>query len=191
MVLGMRFHDFTAAIGRLAVLPRLVQRGHRSPDLEAARHVRLPRHSAKRQDRRARLFGERGPLHTRLDENECPGGRIPPLPVKLERRPATEDEVKLLVLSRLVVLVDDSLARGPPGPDVGTERRNPEVVPNGTEWAAAVGDLLDLIEVRDLVAHAPIIAGPPALPRPPRIPRREPSRRALARRYINRTRTGA
>jgi hypothetical protein len=64
------------------------------------------------------------------------------------------------VLSGLVVLVDDPIAGGLPRPDVDTERRDPEVVPNGTLRAAAVGDLLDLVEARDLVAHAPIIAVP-------------------------------
>src|SRR5439155_10412320 len=96
-VVGVRFHDLTTAIGRLGVLPRLVQRGHRRPDLEAARHVRLPRHAAERHDRRARLFGERGPLHTRLDENQCPGAHLPTLTVEFERRAAAEDEVKLLL----------------------------------------------------------------------------------------------
>src|SRR5205807_8203297 len=73
-----------------------------------------------------------------------------PLPVELEGGAPPQHDIQLLVrLVRLVVLVDDSVARLTGGPRVDSEGRDAEVVPDGSPWFAPVVDLVDLVEVRD------------------------------------------
>ena len=83
------------------------------------------------------------------------GGAVHALAVELERRAAALDEVELLVVVvgvRLVVLVDDPVARLATRPRVHVEGRDAEVVPDGPPRAAAVTLLLDLVEMRYCVA---------------------------------------
>jgi hypothetical protein len=68
----------------------------RSPDLPADRFVGLPRDAADGDDCRPRLLCERRPFDGRRDEDKRAGGRVDPLTVQLESRPATVDEVELL-----------------------------------------------------------------------------------------------
>ena len=113
--------------------------------------VRLPRGSAERDDRRLGLLGERRPLHTGSGKDERAGGRVHALAVELERRAALLDEVELLILVRLVVLVDDPVARVVARPRVDAEGRDAEVVADGSPRTAPVVRFVDLVEVRDRV----------------------------------------
>src|SRR5439155_9339450 len=110
-VLGMGFDQLTPAVGGLVVLARLIERMERRPHLPAAGLIRLPRGAAERDDRRARLLGERRPLDAGPDVDERAGRRVYLLAAKLEPRAADLDEVELLFpLVGLVVLVDDPIA---------------------------------------------------------------------------------
>ena len=156
-VLGMGFDRVASPIGRLRVLALLVEVLERKPDLPAVGLVRLPRRGADRDERRPRLLGERGALHTGAGEDERAGGRIHALAVELERRPAPLDEVELLLqvlLLRLVVLVDEPVARLAGGERVDAEGGDAQLVPDGPPGTAPVADLVDLVDVRDCVlAH--------------------------------------
>src|SRR5581483_8211465 len=107
-----------------------------------------------RDERRARLFGKGRPLDARLGKDERAGGSVDLLAVELEARAARVDEVDLLllvVLSGLVVLVDDPVARLAARPGVDPERLDAEVMPHRPPGSAAVADLLDLVEPCDFV----------------------------------------
>src|SRR6185312_15494970 len=82
------------------------------------------------------------------------------LAVELEAGPAGVDEVELLVLALLVVLVQDAVAGLVAGPRVDAEGRDVEVVADGSPGLAAVGDLGDLVDMRQGVSAAHW--GPPA-----------------------------
>src|SRR5919108_987164 len=151
----MGLGELESPVGGLGVFAGLVEAVERPPDLPAGRLVRLPRRAADRDDRRPRLLGEGRALDARAREDERAGGRVHPLAVELERGAAALDEVQLLLLVlvlRLVVLVNDPVAGVLRRPCVDAEGRDPEVVPNGPPRLAAVGDLLDLIEMRDCVS---------------------------------------
>src|SRR6185503_11950977 len=126
------------------------------PELPADRLVRLAGRCADGDDRRARLLGERGPLHIGLDEDERPRRSVDRLAVELEPRAPLEHEVELLVAVarirvRLVVLVQDAVADLPPRPGSDAERRDAEVMANGPIRFPPVVDLLHLVETRDAV----------------------------------------
>ena len=73
---------------------------------------------------------------------------------ELEQGSAAVDEVDLLVLSLLVVLVDDPVSRVPTRPGVDPERRDAEVVAHRTPGLTTITDLADLLQVGDSVlAH--------------------------------------
>jgi hypothetical protein len=77
---------------------------------------------------------------------------------------ASQHEEELLVCGRvaLVVLVDDQVARGMGRPGGGTEGRNAEVVPDRPIETAPVGQLVDLIQMRNSVTshETPFRRGP-------------------------------
>src|SRR5215471_9506404 len=107
----------------------------RHPDLAALGLVRLPRSPADRNDRRPRLLGERCTPEVGANEDECARGCVYPLAVKLEGRVPALDEIKLLLqvmLLRLVVLVDEPIARLMSRKCVDAERRDAEVEPDGS-----------------------------------------------------------
>src|SRR5207253_7197934 len=86
-------------------------------------------------------------------KDESAGGRDHPVAVELEHGAPAQNDVKLLVRVRLrlVVLVDDPVARVTGRPRVDAEGRDAEVVPDGSPWTAPVVHLVDLVEVRDRV----------------------------------------
>src|SRR2546423_11104437 len=116
----MGFDHLAPSGGGFVVLARLIERVERRPKLPAARLVCLPRSAAQRDDRRARLLGERRSLDAGPDVDERAGRRVQLLAVELEPRAAGLDEVELLLLVPgigLGGLVSDPLARlaGRPG----------------------------------------------------------------------------
>ena len=151
----MGFDQLTPAVGGLVVLARLIERMDRRPHLPAAGLIRLPRGAAERDDRRARLLGERRPLDAGPDVDERAGRRVHLLAVDLEPRPAGLDEVELLFAPvGLVVLVDDPIAGLAARPGVDAEGRDAEVVADGPRGNATVVELLDLVELRNcVIAH--------------------------------------
>src|SRR6478735_10333555 len=154
LVLRMRIGQLAAAIGDLGVLALLVQRIEWRPQLVAGRVVRLARLAAKGDERRARLLSERRTLDAALGEHERAGRGVDLLAVELEPGPAGVDEVELLVLTLLVVLVDDPVAGVPGREGVHAERGDAEVMPHGPPRTAAVVDLVDLIDLgHGVVAH--------------------------------------
>src|SRR5439155_12538257 len=103
----------------------------RRPDLPAAGLVDLPRRATERDHDRPRLLGERRSLDAGMGEDERAGRRVHPLAVQLERRMAAVDEVQLLAaIIRLIVLVDDPVARIRGGKRVDAERCDAQVVPD-------------------------------------------------------------
>ena len=93
-------------------------------------------------------------LHARMGEDERAGRRIHAIAVELEPGSAVVDEVELLILSLLVVLVDDPVSGLPTRPGVDPERRDVEVVALRTPGLAAVADLFDVLQAGDCVlAH--------------------------------------
>src|SRR6185312_8036544 len=145
-IVGIGLDDGPRGVGRLGVSALLVERRDRRPQLPAVRLVRLPRRPAEREDRRARLLGEGGPLHPGGHEHERARRGVDLLAVELEAGPAGVDEVELLVLALLVVLVA--------GPRVDAEGCDVEVVPDRSPGLPAVGDLGDLVDVRQGVSVA-------------------------------------
>jgi hypothetical protein len=61
------------------------------------------------------------------------------------------DEVELLVLSLLVVLVDDPVARVPPRPSVDPKRRDAEVMAHRAPGLTAVAGLVNVLQARECV----------------------------------------
>jgi hypothetical protein len=153
-ILGIGLDDGSRGVGRLGVSALLVERRDRRPQLPAVRLVRLPRRPAEREDRRARLLGEGGPLHPGRHEHERARRGVDLLVVELEAGPAGVDEVELLVLALLVVLVQNAVAGLVAGPRVDAEGCDVEVVPDRSPGLAAVGDLGDLLDVRQRVPVA-------------------------------------
>src|SRR5204862_5059493 len=88
-------------------------------------------------------------------EDERAGRRVEILAVELEPGVAPQHDVELLggVLSFLLVLRDETLAHGVGRPRVDAESRDAEVVPNGLQARLPVGELLDLVEMRDGAGH--------------------------------------
>src|SRR3954469_17331888 len=154
-VLRMSRDQLTAAIGRLGVLARAVERVQRGPEFPAIGLVRLSRGAAEREDRRLGLLGKRRPLHAGRRKHESPGGRSHPVAVELEYGPASHNEVQLLGRVRLglVMLVDDPVARVTGGPGGDPEGGDAEVVPNRSKWLAPVVHFVDLVQSRDCVAR--------------------------------------
>src|SRR6185503_10119104 len=150
-VLWVCLDQLAALVGRGGIVTRLVERADLSPDLPADRLVRLPKRRAHGNNGRPRLIGERRPGDSGTDEDERAGGGVNRLAVELEPRAPFLHEVELLLLLALVVLVvlvDDPVARLGGRPGVDAEGLDAEVVPHGPPWAAAVRDLVDVIEVR-------------------------------------------
>src|SRR6266480_1681089 len=153
-VLRVRRGEVPSLVGRFGVAPLLVEPAGRRPELPSGRLVRAARRGPHGQDRRLRLLGEGRSLHARPGEDERAGWRVDALAVKLESRSAALDEVELLILSLLVVLVDDPVSRLPTRPGVDPERRDAKVVAHRTPRLAAVADLVDVLQVGDCVlAH--------------------------------------
>ena len=154
-VLRARLDDLAQPLRDLGVLTRLVAGPERSPELPAAGVVRLARRAADHEDRRSGLLRERRSLHSGTGEDERAGGRVDPLAVELEDRVPALDEVELLLpVVRLVVLVDDPVARRPGRPRRRAERGDPQVVPHGAVGLATVVQLLDLVQsCNRIVAH--------------------------------------
>src|SRR3954451_17224408 len=141
-------------VGRFFVAPLLVEQPSRGPELPAGRLVDMPRPGPYRENRRPGLLGERGPLHPWGGKREGAGRRVHAFAVELEPGAAAVDEVELLILTLLVVLVDDPVSRLPPRPGVDPERPDAEVVEHRTPRFAAVGDLVDVLQAGDCVlAH--------------------------------------
>src|SRR3954447_23530165 len=141
-------------VGRFFVAPLLVEQPSRGPELPAGRLVDMPRPGPYRENRRPGLLGERGPLHPWGGKREGAGRRVHAFAVELEPGSAAVDEVELLILTLLVVLVDDPVSRLPPRPSVDPERCDAEVVAHRTPGFAAVGDLVDVLQAGDCVlAH--------------------------------------
>ena len=154
-VLRVGVDDRPQAIDHGLVLARLVLGPNRRPELPADRLVRLPRDPADRDDRRPGLLGERRALHARRGVHERSGRCGDPFAVQLERSAPALDEVELLapvVRVRLVVLVEDPVAHLAARPRVHAERGDAEVVPDWAIGLAPVVELVDLVEVRDLIA---------------------------------------
>ena len=84
------------------------------------------------------------------------------LAVPLEPGSALLDKVELLlaVLLGLIMLVDQPVARLAPGERVGAEGQDAEVLPDRPPGTASVGDLVDLVELRNGVAAHPPHANP-------------------------------
>ena len=130
---------------------RAAQSGPRAPSRSAGH---APRRGPRRENRRLRLLGERRPLHAWTDEDERAGRRIEAVAVEFEPGSAAVDEVELLILSLLVVLVDDPVSRLPTRPGVDPERRDAEVMAHRTPRLAAVAGLVDVLQAGDCVlAH--------------------------------------
>jgi hypothetical protein len=85
-VLRMSFDQLASPIGSLGVFAGLVEVVERQPKLAALGFVRLPRSSAKRDERRSRLPRERRPLDLGASEDECACGCVDTFAVELERR---------------------------------------------------------------------------------------------------------
>src|SRR5919198_1736158 len=152
-VLWIGLHHTAPSVGHLGVLAGLVERAQGRPDLPAVGLVRLSGNAAGGDDRRPRLVRECGSLHAGPDVDERAGGRVKTLVVELEGRATLDDDVELLVaVVRLVVLVDDPVAHLAAGPRVDAEGLDAEVVPDRPQRLAPVGDLVDLVESRDLVS---------------------------------------
>ena len=114
----------------------------------------MPRRGSSHENRRAGLLGERRAPHARAGEDEGAGRRIHGFAVELEPGAAAVDEVELLVLTLLVVLVDDPVSRVPARPGVDPERLDAEVVAHRAPGLATVGDLVDVLQSGDCVlAH--------------------------------------
>lgn len=150
-----------ASLDDLGVLPGLVQRLERAPQLPAVGPVRLACCRADDDDRRSELLGRDDPLHAGADEDEGSARGLDPVAVELERGAPREDDVHALVpLLRLVVVGRDSLARVASDPRVDPEGHDAEPLPNGTPGGAAELDLLDLVEVGDCIAaHRDLLRG--------------------------------
>src|SRR3954451_23403409 len=141
-------------VGRFFVAPLLVEQPSRGPELPAGRLVDMPRPGPYRENRRPGLLCERGPLQPWGGKREGAGRRVHAFAVELEPGSAAVDEVELLILTLLVVLVDDPVSRLPPRPSVDPERRDAKVVAHRTPRFAAVGDLVDVLQAGDCVlAH--------------------------------------
>src|SRR5262245_36342978 len=152
-VLGIRLDHRAATVGRFGILTRLVEWPQRAPKLPAERLVRLPRNAADREQGRPRLLGECRSRYAWTNEDERVGRRLDAVAVDLEDCASPNDVVELLLpLLRLVVLVDDPVARGRACPGIDPEGRDAEVMPYGTPGRATIVHLFDLIQVRDFVA---------------------------------------
>src|SRR5438094_9229822 len=92
---------------------------------------------------------------TGSDEDDCAGGRVDLVVAERERRAAADDDVHLLVVVALGVLLDHPLA-GVARVRVRAEGRDPEAAAHRPPDELAVVDreLLELVDVRDLVAVA-------------------------------------
>jgi hypothetical protein len=96
-------------------------------------------------------------------ENERPGRRVDLVAVKLKHRVAAQHQEELLISGgvALVVLVDDALARRACRPSSHSKRRDAQVVSNRPIMTACVGEILDLVQLRDRVtSHGPSVPSP-------------------------------
>jgi hypothetical protein len=132
-VLGVGFAQLASPVGGLGVLARLVERAERRPELPADGFVCPPGRSPECDDRCPRLLRKRRPLDARACEDEGASGRVHAVTVELEPRASSLDEVELLLPGvRLIVLVDDPVARVAGGPGVTPK----DVIP---KWAGQAG----------------------------------------------------
>src|SRR5262245_10754831 len=155
--LGMNLNQLAGPVGRLGMLAGV---GQRVENLPVGRFVRPSRSRPERENRGIGLLRERRPYGARAREHERAGRCVEALAVDLEDGVTADDEVELLLV--VVVLRDHAIARLATRPGVDPQRRDPEVVPHRPQAAAAVRDLVDLVELRRRISvHGNLLESSP------------------------------